>query len=60
MTDPKASKSNPIRDSKNRVRLGVFATNGSLVEKAVKLIEMLGTKVATPAEGRAILGLKKP
>jgi uncharacterized protein (DUF849 family) len=38
---------------------GVFATNGSLVEKAVKLIEMLGTKVATPDEGRAILGLKK-
>ncbi len=38
---------------------GVFATNGSLVEKAVKLIEMLGTKVATPNEGRAILGLKK-
>lgn len=38
---------------------GVFATNGSLVEKAVKLIDMLGTKVATPSEGRAILGLKK-
>ena len=38
---------------------GVFATNGTLVEKAVKLIEMLGTKVATPDEGRAILGLKK-
>ena len=38
---------------------GVFATNGSLVEKAVKLIEMLGTKIATPDEGRAILGLKK-
>lgn len=38
---------------------GVFATNGSLVEKAVKLIEMLGTKVATPAEGRSILGLTK-
>jgi uncharacterized protein (DUF849 family) len=38
---------------------GVFASNGSLVEKAVKLIEMLGTKVATPAEGREILGLKK-
>ena len=37
---------------------GVFATNGALVEKAVKLIEMLGTKVATPDEGRAILGLK--
>ncbi len=38
---------------------GVFATNGSLVEKAVKIIELLGTKVATPDEGRAILGLKK-
>ncbi len=37
---------------------GVFATNGSLVEKAVKLITMLGTNVATPDEGRAILGLK--
>jgi uncharacterized protein (DUF849 family) len=38
---------------------GVFATNGALVEKAVKIIELLGTKVATPDEGRAILGLKK-
>ncbi len=38
---------------------GVLATNGALVEKAVKLIEMLGTKVATPDEGRAILGLGK-
>jgi uncharacterized protein (DUF849 family) len=38
---------------------GVFATNGSLVEKAVKLVEILGTKIATPDEGRAILGLKK-
>ncbi len=38
---------------------GVFASNGSLTEKAVKLIEMLGTKVATPQEGRAILGLEK-
>jgi uncharacterized protein (DUF849 family) len=38
---------------------GVFATNGSLVEKAVKIIELLGTKVATPDEGRALLGLKK-
>jgi uncharacterized protein (DUF849 family) len=38
---------------------GVFATNGSLVERAVKLIEMLGTKIATPDEGRTILGLKK-
>ena len=38
---------------------GVYASNGSLTEKAVRLIEMLGTKVATPAEGRIILGLKK-
>ena len=37
----------------------VFASNGSLTEKAVKLIEMLGTKVATPDEGREILGLRK-
>jgi uncharacterized protein (DUF849 family) len=36
---------------------GVLATNGALVEKAVKLIEILGTKVATPDEGRKILGL---
>jgi uncharacterized protein (DUF849 family) len=39
---------------------GVLATNGALVEKAVKIIELLGTKVATPTEGREILGLKKP
>jgi len=38
---------------------GVLATNGALVEKAVTLIEMLGTKVATPDEGRTILGLKQ-
>ncbi len=37
---------------------GVFATNGALVEKAAKLIEIVGTRVATPDEGRAILGLK--
>jgi uncharacterized protein (DUF849 family) len=38
---------------------GVLATNGALVEKAVKIIELLGTKVATPDEGRALLELKK-
>ena len=38
---------------------GVFASNGTLVERAVKIVELLGTKVATPDEGRAILGLKK-
>ncbi len=37
---------------------GVHASNGALVEKAVKLIEMLGPKVATPDEGREILQLK--
>jgi uncharacterized protein (DUF849 family) len=37
---------------------GVHATNGKLVEKAVKIIEMLGTKVATPDEARTILKLK--
>ena len=36
---------------------GVYASNGSLVEKAVKIIELLGTKVATPGEGREILKL---
>jgi alkanesulfonate monooxygenase SsuD/methylene tetrahydromethanopterin reductase-like flavin-dependent oxidoreductase (luciferase family) len=29
MIDRQAPKSNPIRDSKNRVKLGVFATNGN-------------------------------
>jgi uncharacterized protein (DUF849 family) len=37
---------------------GVYASNGTLVEKAVKIVEILGTKVATPDEGRAILKLK--
>jgi uncharacterized protein (DUF849 family) len=37
---------------------GVHATNGQLVEKAVRIIKLLGTAVATPSEGREILGLK--
>ena len=37
---------------------GVPASNGKLVEKAVKIIELLGSKIAKPAEARAILGLK--
>ncbi|MFM7066493.1 MAG: 3-keto-5-aminohexanoate cleavage protein, partial [Gammaproteobacteria bacterium] len=36
---------------------GVFASNGTLVEKAVKIIEVLGSKAATPAEARDILEL---
>jgi uncharacterized protein (DUF849 family) len=38
---------------------GVFASNASLVEKAIKIIHLLGTNVATPDEGRKILGIKK-
>jgi uncharacterized protein (DUF849 family) len=37
---------------------GVYASNGTLVEKAAKIIEILGTKVASPDEARAILKLK--
>jgi uncharacterized protein (DUF849 family) len=36
---------------------GVFATNGQLVERAVRLIRDLGAEVASPDEARAILGL---
>jgi uncharacterized protein (DUF849 family) len=39
---------------------GVHASNASLTEKAVKLIEMLGAKLASPDDARDILGLKKP
>jgi uncharacterized protein (DUF849 family) len=37
---------------------GVHASNGTLVEKAVKIIQLLGTNVASPDEGREILKLK--
>ncbi len=37
---------------------GVHASNGTLVEKAVKLIGLLGPGIASPDEARAILGLK--
>jgi uncharacterized protein (DUF849 family) len=37
---------------------GVLATNGSLVEKAVKIIKLLGTSVASPDEARSILHLR--
>ncbi|HET8726881.1 MAG TPA: 3-keto-5-aminohexanoate cleavage protein, partial [Alphaproteobacteria bacterium] len=37
---------------------GVHATNGQLVEKAVKLIELLGGRAVTPAEARGKLGLR--
>jgi uncharacterized protein (DUF849 family) len=37
---------------------GVHATNGQLVEKAVRLIGMMGPAIASPNEARAILKLK--
>ena len=37
---------------------GVPASNGSLVERVIKLIECLGAKPMTPAEGRIKMGLK--
>ncbi len=43
------------------LKRGVLAPgNGALVEKAVRMIDDLGGTVATPAEAREILGLKKP
>lgn len=36
---------------------GVLATNVSLVERAVKLVELANKKPATPAEARQILGI---
>jgi uncharacterized protein (DUF849 family) len=36
---------------------GVYASNGSLVERAVEIIRLLGSQVASPAESRQILGL---
>jgi uncharacterized protein (DUF849 family) len=37
---------------------GVFASNGKLVERARSVLSDIGMEVATPAEARAILGLK--
>jgi uncharacterized protein (DUF849 family) len=36
---------------------GVHATNGTLVQRAVEIIERLGGRALTPAEGRKKLGL---
>ena len=38
---------------------GVFATNGQLVEKARSILENMGYAIATPAETREILGLRR-
>jgi uncharacterized protein (DUF849 family) len=37
---------------------GVFASNAQLVEKAVRIIELLGARVVGPAEARETLGLR--
>jgi len=37
---------------------GVYGSNAQLVEKAVKLVRLLGPEVATPAEARKLLGLR--
>ena len=37
---------------------GVPASNGSLVERVVKLISCMGARLMTPAEGRLKMGLK--
>lgn len=37
---------------------GLKATNGQLVERAVRITESLGSRVATPDEARAKLGLR--
>ena len=36
---------------------GVYASNASLTERAVTIIEALGSAVASPDEARVILGL---
>ncbi len=37
---------------------GVFASNGQLVEKAIKIIELMGARALAPAEAREKLGLR--
>jgi uncharacterized protein (DUF849 family) len=39
---------------------GVFATNGQLVERAVRIVESLGSRVLSASETRARLGFKSP
>jgi uncharacterized protein (DUF849 family) len=40
---------------------GVLApSNAALVEKAVRILQLTGATIATPAEAREILGLKAP
>ena len=41
------------------LKRGVFATNGQLVERAVRIVECIGKSVASPQEAREMLGLKQ-
>ncbi len=41
------------------LRRGVFATNGQLVERAATMIDHLGYDLATPADMREMLGLRR-
>lgn len=38
---------------------GIYASNAQLVERAVNIIESLGARVVSPAEGREMLGLRQ-
>ncbi len=38
---------------------GVYASNGSLTERAIQIVELIGAKVASPHEARSILGLEQ-
>jgi uncharacterized protein (DUF849 family) len=38
---------------------GVFASNGQLVERAVKIVQLMGARILTPAEARRKLGLRQ-
>lgn len=43
------------------IEKGVFApSNAALVERAVQMLGLLGREIATPAEARAMLGLRTP
>ncbi len=39
---------------------GQLATNGQLVERAVRILDSIGVAVMTPAEARAHLDLRRP
>jgi len=38
---------------------GVYASNGSLTERAIQIVELLGATIASPDEARDILGLEQ-